>query len=355
MKNTIFAVITFLAVLFRTAEISCPPPYLMSGSKFLPAKLCAETETPLPIIAGSLPENTSITSDIKIYKIKNTESLPRELFEESRPEKKTPYIIVEPYRKIFDTKFIRSLAKDMASLDRTFFVELYPVYETPSYNISAYKDFYKKSADIFHTYAPKTQLIWAISSELIYNERELFPGGCADYVGVSLITGLNGKDNDIYNEDKLEYISYNYDLPLVITRFGCVSYSEKNHSYHKTDCYADELEAIINSFPELRGLILYEDEDFVYDGYKNRLSFGNNDRLSRIVSDFLRRKSLERIPCDTVVCGDMAYIREDDFERIFGLPHRTVYIDSLGYVNSGRYVNIEISEKNCVIFSPREV
>ncbi len=233
-----------------------------------------------PEYAGIYSPYKEPMGNINMCFIKNTGEIPIEFMTECMGEGIMPYIVIEGEKAIFDLSYSERLARELGFFDTPAMVELYPLCGDPDFNPSAYRRFYAETKKLYEKYAPKTKLVWALSPELIYDEWEYFPGEAyIDYIGISLIYGANGDFGGLYRQDKTDYISFAYDMPIIITRLASAAYTEKGHRYFRSEkvrCIQtaeEELERNRN----ITGIIFYETDDYSFDGYRNKLRISDSD------------------------------------------------------------------------------
>lgn len=290
----IFTLITTAFICLQATGLNISEPVHMPDTIPIPASYSATPASRGSFFAGSLPYDEALPSNIYVSAIKNTDDIDKKFMLDCISDNKTPYIIIEPYRNIFDTKYIKNIAETIGYYNIEAIIELYPIYDTPNFNIDAYKSFYADAQSIFAQYAPDSKLVWAISSDLVYEEVQYFPGKTgANYIGISLICGLNGKTDNLYPEDELEYLHYTYELPIFITRFALTDYSEKNHAYYKNEKaqYIKALKNITKDFTFIEGLILYQNNEYIYEGYKNKLNYSDADPFIEIFGSLLTART----------------------------------------------------------------
>ncbi len=240
--------------------------------------------------AGLYSPYSEPMGNLRVCFIKNDGEIPTDFMRRCIGEGAMPYIVIEGEKAIFDTKYSERLARELGYFDTEAIVELYPLKDEPEFNAAAYRRFFAQSKEIFDRFAPKSKFVWAVTSEMIYNEWEFYPGDAyIDYIGISLIYGLNGDYSELYREDKLDYISYAYPKPVFIARYSAVAYSEKGHKYfrnEKADCARLEKEA--EERLNACGIIFYEAESYEREGYKNKLRMSDNEEAFSAVRSAIK-------------------------------------------------------------------
>ncbi|MCD8158654.1 MAG: hypothetical protein LUD77_07110 [Clostridiales bacterium] len=236
MKFWLFIFTVFIFTALTYTELDKEDVFEFERENYTTAGVYVDMGEEKEVFAGFYPEELrGLGSDVYIRFMKNTDELPEDFIILCSRDSVSPYLIIEGNKDVFNTNRIKKLAENLGFYDTKAYIELYPIYAEPSYNKISYKQFYKKAAEIFKKYAPKTEIVWAISSDCVYGEGEWLPYGAdIDYMGVSVILGLNGENNSPHMWDKFEYLSRTYDYPLVITRFSITDYSEKNTAIIKT-------------------------------------------------------------------------------------------------------------------------
>ncbi len=318
---------------------------------------------------GFYPDSLrGLGSDVYIRFMKNTDTLPGNFIRECIGDGVCPYLIIEGDKNIFDLGLIEKIAENLGYYSTKAYIELYPIYAAPSFNTDSYRWFYKEAVRIFKKYAPETEIVWALSSEYIYEEGEWLPFGAEiDFLGISVVLGLNGENNAPELWDRLEYLTFTYDLPLIITRFGVTDYSEKNHRYYKNEklpYITEGLKNLTSAYPNIGGILLFELEDYEYEGCENKLRFSNSDEAVRLVvkyiNEFKEGQGLKKLSYTLLIGGSSAYMPYEDFRGNFGGEYTAVYIDGEKYINLSRYFTesglgeIFVSEKNRAVILPEK-
>ncbi|MCD8089130.1 MAG: hypothetical protein LUD81_00620, partial [Clostridiales bacterium] len=298
--------------------------------------------------------------------MKNTEKLPGDFIRECLGDGVLPYLIIEGDKNIFDLELMRGFAEELGYYNTKAYIELYPIYAIPTFNKEAYKRFYREAVSLFKEYAPKTEIVWATASDYVYDEGDLLPiGADIDYIGISVVLGINGEDNSPKIQGIPEYLSRTYGLPLIITRFGVVDYSEKNHRYYKNEKIPYITEGLKNlpwEYPGIVGILVFETDDYMYEGFENKLKLSNSDEAVRLaaeyISEFKAGQGLEKLPFILKIKGETAYISYKDFSRIFGKSVTQANTGKEEYINLSRYFEekglgkIFVSEKNRYVIFP---
>ncbi|MCD7855012.1 MAG: hypothetical protein LUG66_05290 [Clostridiales bacterium] len=311
-----------------------------------------EEAAPLTAVYSESLQGIETTAEIVF--MKNTDPLPYDFMLKCIAEDKTPYIIIEEGQQLFDLSHIEEIAESLGYFDTDAYIELYPLYVTPAFNSTAYRQFYKNAAEIIREKAPKSKIVWAIAPELIYNETDFLPPEQSfDLLGISLLCGLNGENTLPLIYDKLEYLSFAYSKPVIISRFSAADYCEITHSYYKNEkrkcIYAlSEIKAL---YPNIIGVIIYEANNYEFEGYNNRLLISNDDEalreLTTIIREFENDTERERkLPVCGVIISGSAYLKEEDYNRFFKPTYTAVSLNSENYINISCALKTEVSEKN---------
>ncbi|MCC8014775.1 MAG: hypothetical protein LIO87_06220 [Eubacterium sp.] len=311
-----------------------------------------EEAAPLTAIYSESLQGIETTAEIVF--MKNTDPLPYNFMVKCIAEDKTPYIVIEEGQQIFDLSHIEEIAESIGYFNTDAYIELYPLYVTPNFNSAAYRQFYKNAAEIIREKAPKSKIVWAVAPELIYNETDFLPPEQSfDLMGISLLCGLNGENTLPLIYDKLEYISFAYSKPVIISRFSAADYCEITHSYYKNEKrkYISALSEIKALYPNIIGFIVYESNNYEFEGYNNRLLISNDDEALReliaVIREFENDKGNEKkLPvCGAIISGS-AYLNEEDYNRFFSAPYTAVSLNNKKYINISKALKTEVSEKN---------
>ncbi|MCD8216166.1 MAG: hypothetical protein LUC97_11085 [Clostridiales bacterium] len=366
-----FILAALIFALFIPAELNKNENVDFEENIYITAEAYAETGGEREVFTGFYPEELrGLGSEVYIQFMKNTDELPGDFITLCIGEGVLPYLIIEGDKNIFDLELMRGLAENLGFYNTRAYIELYPIYALPTFNTASYKWFYKEAVDIFKKYAPKTEIIWAMASEYIYYEEEWLPFGADfDYMGISVVLGLNGEDNSLNMWDKFQYLTMTYDYPLIITRFGVTDYSEKSHSYYKNEkeYYITEgLKELPSAYPNIVGILVFETDGYMYEGCENKLKLSNSDENLRLavsyINEFKERNSgLKKLPFTVIASGERAYITYEDFYKTFGEEYTAVFIEGERFANLNRYIEekfnkkIVVSDKNRYVIFPENV
>ncbi|MCD8239117.1 MAG: hypothetical protein LUC92_07275 [Clostridiales bacterium] len=354
MKKYIFIFLGIAAVIFlcrslNTNENADAEIDLTTANLYIKTD---EEAAPLTAVYSESLQGIETTAEIMF--MKNTDPLPYDFIISCIAEDKTPYIVIEEGQQIFDLSHIEEIAESLGYFDADTYIELYPLYVTPAFNSTAYRQFYKNAAEIIREKAPKSKIVWAVAPELIYSETDFLPPEQSfDYIGISLLCGLNGENTLPLIYDKLEYLSFAYSKPLIISRFSAADYCEISHSYYKNEKrkYIAALSEIKALYPNIIGVIVYEANNYEFEGYNNRLLISNDDEalreLAAIIREFENDTVSERkLPVCAVIISGSAYLNEEDYNKFFSPTYTAVSLNSEKYINISRALKTEVSEKN---------
>ncbi len=207
-------------------------------------------------------KSTSNETSVYACEISSDENVPQTFILQCMAIQKTPFITINTnFEELPDLIKLAETAKSLGEFNCPIMLNLFPLNESFHGNAEKYKVFWEYAAKIFSIYAPKTQIVFTISTDDIPFVDEYFPSDeLISYIGISHFQ-QSGKTFALFSS--LETMHNKYpNIPIIISQLGISHYDTEKHSYY-TEETAKTIENVYNSamsIPYLKGII-YSDKD----------------------------------------------------------------------------------------------
>lgn len=233
------------AILLTAVYIASPKTYFVYEDYERHGVVCEAEEVLTGIYTDSSYvelERKTAPQDIYITYLNQGSPFPSDFVTLCTVKDRLPLIVYRPTDYSYDD--IGSLVSRIAQYNIPFMLQI-----DASYSDKA-KDFFRTVADEVHSCAPKTALIWGVSSEKVGDITSLYPGDeYVDWVAVNIFEGADREGLNIDPYPFYAMLSYFERSKPVMLNISVASYTEDGHRYFAYEA-ADEIERLYSKAEE---------------------------------------------------------------------------------------------------------